>query len=247
MTTRTHLAQYEAELNHRELELLRQKKAVAIFVAARHTTEEAEQRLAKLRQAELRLAETMVRLFELSLTSEFKKEAEQLCAQCRELGTYTRDMDEFLARDLASLRSAEERKKAAVVRNVTFLFVIPGSLIATVQSGVGHHLITPEQAGAAGLAISGGVLLHKKVVGAFVTAAKAVCSLPKLITRGFLLLPPARELVRARVLSLKSRFHNAAEELKTDILRVYITQPSNLLRRYKKGIGSRFAKSARAP
>ena len=186
----TLLADYAVALDQKELELVRQKKAVLAFVGAEHGIQDTEKQIRALHEAEERMASVLEKLLEIKLETEFMDQAEKLCKRCRGLDVHLKDMDKLLSNDL-------ERRRIDLIKEATFLLLPPTAFMTAVDKGIGNGYISIYQAATAGFIVSGSVVFRKKIFQAFRDTAKAVSFLPQQIKDSFLLYY-AREMIAER-------------------------------------------------
>jgi hypothetical protein len=185
--TQNILTACEAQLDAKELELLEHKQTVLNLVVAPHASHDTQEHLRALHIEEAAVNEIMIQLAAMRTSSEFKDEANRLCGRCKELGAYTRDIDKLLSDDLVAQYRKEDANKRDIPKDIAFFLLPPGTFMTAVDHGIGKGVINVYEAAGAGVAVSAGVLFHKKIFGSFRSAAKAVCSVPGSIADSFTL------------------------------------------------------------
>lgn len=185
--TKSHEAylKYLTELDQRDLDLIRQKKAVAAFLTGDHTIQQSQELLVDLRRAELELASSLEEVVKIRTATYFRKEASKICERGREIGEHVKDIDRMLIGDIIALNSSEKKEKADVLKNTTFLLGVPGFMLAAVKNGIGSNYLGPYQALTLGLAMSSGVLLRKRIRDAFCEVGRNVYAFPREVRESF--------------------------------------------------------------
>ncbi len=216
-TAQNLLTEYGAALNVRELELARQKTAVLAFVVTDHNSDETKQHILALRDAEVKLNETLEKLLEVKLISDFEAEAEKLCGRCKQLGAYTQEMNKLLTEDLSERYRIESKpKETHTLAKVTFFFALPAALATMAKNGVGDGAISPDGAAVAGFAVSGGILSRKKIISAFSQLGAAICAVPQKVKDSFLLYY-VRESIRSKAKSAIQFSAQTSESIKMQV------------------------------
>ena len=209
------LSVFEAELNIKERQLLKERQDIRNFVETLHTTKETAKAQTHVNRLEQEISTILQSLLDTQdISTSFRVEANNLCQRCRELNNYTRDMHKALADDLVLRQLAEEKKVVDLIKQATFFFAIPGVFITAVKNGVGHGTISVDEATGAGLIVSTVVISNKKIKSAFQAASKAICDIPRQIKNSFLLFY-VKETIKENKIATQEAFRNGAIVLKT--------------------------------
>ena len=180
----TALSSIEASIDRKEEEVLAQRGEVLAFLETEHETEHSKAYLTAVRKSEAEINTLLLSLHVFKARAEFKNAAEQLCAKCRDLEIYTRDMRQCLSEDLAELRAKD---KIDLIKVGTFIVGFPIMFLTLAKNAFGSDAVDTACWTGVGLGLGGGLTFHKKIRHAWRASSEAACRASRPIKDSFFL------------------------------------------------------------
>ena len=208
VTKQRTVAEFQAAIDQKELQLLQQQDEVLAFISTKHTADDAKEYLAALRKSEAEINKVLAALIKAKPSAEFRDCAEALCAKTRDLKNYTRDMNRVLTEDIADINRKKDEKKLDWVKIATFGVAFPLGLANTVR-GVWHtNDVDTMHVTEAGYAIGSVFAFKTQIKDAFKAANTAIAEAPHKI-RYSATLCYVRMVAVETCVDLRNRFHDA--------------------------------------
>jgi len=204
------LEDYKGVIATKEQDLLTLRDGILQHLTAEHSSKKTKELQVLVWKSEIELSDILRALLEHNkrIESQFRSEAENLCQRCRDLGSYTRDMNKILADDLLEQHRIEDKHSIDIVKNVTFLVATPAAFVTAVKNGLGDGLLNVYQAAGAGMILSSAIVSRKKIYKAFKEAGKNICATPRQIRNSFMLYY-MREVMNEKKIAAIGVFRNA--------------------------------------
>lgn len=221
-TAKELLARFETALIEKERLLLLQEKRVKQYLLTRHSSEDTEKVHIQINQSSEEISEILASLLgSHTLLAEFKTEANALCQRCRELKSYTNNMQDILLADLAMQKKDEKDEKIDVVKNATFLVAMPAAFVGLLKGGVGEGYVTSSQAALAGGVFGTSILLRKSLMARFKRVTAEICGVPQQVKESFLLYyfkEASREQIKIATTKMQQTYRHMAHYVSRKIL-----------------------------
>jgi len=159
-------------------DLLSLKTNTGDFLNSDHSLKETKERLEQLSNASITLHTLEQSILRYASENHDKIGVVQLLNDLDLLSDHVHDLHDTLLQDFERQKKRQQKQKIDFVKNLTIMFGVPTIFVTTVESGVGHGLVSVDDAFVLGFAISLPTVFHKSVGRLFNRTAKGICSVP---------------------------------------------------------------------
>ncbi len=187
------------------------------FVKTEHTASDTKTMLEDVRNFGAEVTEEVFALLNYQKAHpKHTAQVENLLDRYETINAYLREIQDCLTSDFDQKQREAEAKKFDWIKNVSAVLTIPGIFVTGVKNGVGHGLVSIDQALISGFAISIPTVFHKNFKTFFSQAARNVCAAPQ-IAKNDIRVYYAREIFKEKKLAVTLSFATAAKAINDNV------------------------------